>query len=307
MDVSVIIVNYNTKNLTLACINSIFEKTSGLKFEVILVDNGSNDGSQELFCSDQRIKYIYSETNLGFGRANNLGYEKALGDYLFLLNSDTYLVNNAIYLLWRQMKDAQNRLRTQKVACAGCMLTDVYGNVVHSYAHFPSMWQSFCGATIYPMLWKLHIISCLPNTSNYVTEFQKDLFFDVDYITGADLMVQRCVADELGLFDPDFFMYSEETEMQYRYMKAGYRRLVFFEPQIVHLEGKSNRKTSPSRATQAMRSELLYFKKTSSSIQYIIFSFFYKLGHVLTCLITFPFMTGEFKEKLKHILDVMKN
>lgn len=306
MDVSIIIVNYNTKDLTLACINSIFEKTEGLQFEVILVDNGSNDGSQKLFCKDERISYIYNENNLGFGRANNLGYKRAKGDYLFFLNSDTYLVNNAIFLLWRRMRDVQDTSYTQKVACAGCMLTDTYGDIVHSYAHFPSIWQSFLSATIYPLLWKLHIISHLPSTSNYDFKVLKGIFFDVDYITGADLMVQRSVADELGLFDPDFFMYFEETEMQHRYMKAGYRRLIFIEPQVVHLEGKSNSKTSPSRTTQAIRSELLYFMKTCSPIQYGIFSFLLKMGHVLTCLISFPFMTGNYKEKVRHMIDVVE-
>ena len=100
MDVSVIIVNYNTKKLTKNCIDSIFQNTKDVKFEVILVDNASTDGSKEFFEQDNRIKYIYSTTNLGFGKANNLGYKEASGKYLFLLNSDTLLLNNAIDLFY---------------------------------------------------------------------------------------------------------------------------------------------------------------------------------------------------------------
>lgn len=306
MDVSIIIVNYNTKSLTSNCIDSIFEQTKGIQFEVILVDNGSKDGSRELFSRDKRLIYIYSEDNLGFGRANNLGYEKAQGEYLFLLNSDTYLVNNAIYLLWKQLKDLSRDSAEGVVACAGCMLTDEYGDVVHSYAHFPTMWHSFMGATVYPVLWKLHIISSLPTTSNYDFDNQKGDYFDVDYITGADLMVQKSVADELILFDPEFFMYSEETEMQHRYMKAGYRRIICLGPQIVHLEGQSNRKASPARATQAMRSLFLYYKKTGAPLSYILFSLFFKLGHMLTCLVSFPFMNGDFKDKVNHIWEIIR-
>ena len=85
MDVSIIIVNYNTKQLTLDCINSVFDQTKDVSFEIILVDNASVDGSKELFEKDSRIKYIYSNQNVGFGRANNIGFEQAKGKYVFLL------------------------------------------------------------------------------------------------------------------------------------------------------------------------------------------------------------------------------
>ena len=96
MDVSIIIVNYNTLKVTAQCLDSIFRLTYGLSFEVILVDNASTDGSKEIFSQDKRIKYIYSDRNLGFGRANNLGFQTAAGEYIFLLNSDTILLNNAV-------------------------------------------------------------------------------------------------------------------------------------------------------------------------------------------------------------------
>mgnify|MGYP001540893004 CR=1 FL=1 len=87
MDVSVIIVNYNTQGLTSDCIESIIAQTSAVEYEIILVDNASTDGSKEVFAQDKRIKYIYSDQNLGFGRANNLGIREAKGRYLFFLNS----------------------------------------------------------------------------------------------------------------------------------------------------------------------------------------------------------------------------
>lgn len=96
MDVSVIIVTYNTLALTRDCIDSIFRHTANVQFEVIVVDNASEDGSYDYFSKDRRIIYVYSQENMGFGRANNLGLEYASGEYIFLLNSDTYLKNNAI-------------------------------------------------------------------------------------------------------------------------------------------------------------------------------------------------------------------
>lgn len=300
MDVSVIIVNYNTLALTQQCLDSVFEKTKDLSFEVILVDNGSTDGSQEVFSKDDRITYIYSEENLGFGKANNLGYEHATGKYLFLLNSDTYLVNNAIRLLWEKMERLSKDDRGT-VACMGCMLKDGNGEIIHSYARFPTKSHLFLEATLYPVLWKLHFIPQMPTTSNYGFEEANDSSFDVDYITGADLMVRKEVADHLGLFDPDFFMYSEETELQYRYMKMGYRRVICQGPLIVHLEGGSNKQMSPYRTTIVMKSKLLYIKKTSAFIPYVVFSFMTRICHFLIYLLTFPFQSGDAKGKVTHL------
>lgn len=306
MDVSIIIVNYNTLKMTQACIDSVFDKTTGVEFEVILVDNGSTDGSKELFENDSRITYIYSKENLGFGRANNMGYEKAKGNYLFLLNSDTYLVNNAIYMLWEKLECFRKNKTTQNIACVGTMLLDNNGKTIHSYARFPRMWQLLLGASAYPVLWKLHILKEFPNTSNYGYEKGSKEWFDVEYITGADLMVRKNVADKFGLFDSDFFMYSEETEMQYRYTKAGLRSVICEGPKIVHLEGMSNRNYSPQRTTMVMRSYFLFFRKTSPATYYHLFRPVYKLLYIGTILLTFPFVHGRPDEKLWHILEVLK-
>ena len=102
MDVSVIIVNYNTLELTKNTIESVFEKTIEVSYEIILVDNASTDGSVEFFENNYKDKIILikNNENLGFGRANNKGIEIAKGKYIFLLNSDTLLINNAIKILF---------------------------------------------------------------------------------------------------------------------------------------------------------------------------------------------------------------
>ncbi len=304
MDVSIIIVNYNTLKMTQECIDSVFEKTSGLDFEVILVDNGSTDGSREHFSKDSRIRYIYSEKNLGFGRANNIGYAQAKGKYLFLLNSDTYLLNNAVYLLWRGFEDANEE--KGDVACAGTMLLNKDGKIAHSYAKFPSKYRSILCASIYLILWKLHLLKAMPSTNNYhYDKFKENKSFDVDYITGADLMVRRDIADKYGLFDTDFFMYCEETEMEYRFMKHGLRRIIVQGIDIVHLEGKSNAKHSPKRTTMVMKSHFLYFEKTCRPIVYTIYRLVYKFAYISTYLLCFPFVHGENREKWEHVVDVI--
>ena len=96
MDVSIIIVTYNTCQMTGECIDSIIEHTRDVDYEIIVVDNASRDASKQTFSHDSRLTYIYNEENIGFGRANNIGAREAKGDYLFLLNSDTLLTNNAV-------------------------------------------------------------------------------------------------------------------------------------------------------------------------------------------------------------------
>ena len=130
-EVSVIIVNYNTISLTKQCIVSIFRYTTGISFEVILVDNGSSHGSAELFSKDERIVFIPSSENIGFGRANNLAFLKSSGKYIFLLNSDTYLKNNAIGLFFDYAEHASS-----DNACLGSLLLDSKDCIVHSYGNF---------------------------------------------------------------------------------------------------------------------------------------------------------------------------
>ena len=132
MDVSIIIVNYNTKELTAACINSIFQYTEGVEFEVILVDNASTDSSKAVFSQDPRVRYIYSDRNLGFGRANNLGIREATGRYLFFLNSDTILLNNAVKYFF----DFCEKNPEHKIGALGAVLKDRNLRNIHSYGRF---------------------------------------------------------------------------------------------------------------------------------------------------------------------------
>ena len=253
MDVSIIIVNYNTRQMTEECINSIFQKTTGIDFEVILVDNASTDGSQEHFSHRKDITYIYSEENLGFGRANNLGYRYATGRHVFLLNSDTLLLNNAVSLLSHYLDS--NQAQQDKVGCVGCQLVDSNNKPTWSGGTFPSIgmfWQHIMQYTF----WELYHPTQETKPYNQIT--------DVDYITGADLLIRREVIEECGLFDADFFMYYEETEMQFRYNRAGFRRRIIIEPKIKHLVGGSYKRQGHSLRgiIRSLPSRYIYCRKT---------------------------------------------
>lgn len=227
MQVSIIIVNYNTLELTKNTISSILSETKKIKYEIILVDNNSQDGSVEFFSNDyykKKIKFIKNNENLGFGKANNIGINIAKGKYLFLLNSDTLLLNNVVKILYKFME------KNPKIGISGGNIYDVNRLPAHSYSKFPD--YKFDLYEIYKKL--------------YLKFFKKRLDFNysdipkkVGYITGADMFIRKELVDKIGNFDPEFFMYFEETELTWRAKKIGYEIYSVPEAKIIHLEGKS--------------------------------------------------------------------
>lgn len=221
MDVSIIIVNYNTEKLILDCIDSIYEKTEGLEFEVIVVDNDSPD-KPDILRNDKRIKFIQSETNLGFGKANNLGAAYAGGKYLFCLNPDTLLINNAVKVLYDFMESHPE--------CGVCGSNLYHEDMTpgHSYEMLePGILQEFVNSrnSTYRRF----------NEDFNPTEMPKK----VSHVVGAALMISKVLFDETGGFDKDFFMYLEETYLCYQVKKRGYGIYNVPSSKIIHLEGKS--------------------------------------------------------------------
>lgn len=292
MDVSIIIVNYNTCKVTQDCIDSIFEYTKNINFEVILVDNNSKDQSKSIFSKDQRITYLYQDNNWGFGKANNIGLEHSKGKYIFLLNSDTLLRSNAIKEFFDFMENSSN-----KIACTGTILKDINENIIHSYGNFPSIWTGLCHFTLLGSIVKYLPTSIYPRKINKI----------VDYITGADLFIRKNVALRYGLFDSDFFMYYEETELQYRYMKNGYKSVIFDTPQIIHLENYSvNKFTNKNRLKKILiffTSYCLYLKKTTGYFSYVLFKLLYSLI-CITWLLNYKYTLKERFYYIKTTLSI---
>ena len=263
MNVSVIIVNYNTLHVLKPCLNSIIEQTIGIDYEIIVVDNGSTDGSIEALSADSRITLIPTGENLGFGKANNKGLEQAKGEYIFFLNSDTLLKNNAIKMLYDFAKQHQGEL-----GALGCILEDRQGNRIHSYGQFPKMADDFQKFLWIPILKGLHLYH--QPAIEYPEQWMK-----VDYVTGADLFVSRQVLDTCGAFHPAFFMYYEESEMQNRFHLHGYDNVILNSPQIVHLEGEGGKTGNKSKfirdTYRQERSLFIYFKLTEPRWKYYLY------------------------------------
>lgn len=226
MDVSIIIVNYNTKELLADAIESVKTKTININFEIIVVDNASKDDSVSYIHKRfQDVKVIVSEENLGFGKANNLGAKMAKGKYLFLLNSDTLMINNAVKILFDFL---ENNIDKQ---------IGIVGGNLYTY----NMKENFSYSTYLPTLmshlfYRLYISSLLSNeTFNKTGQSKK-----VGQIIGADLMISKELYNKVGGFDPFYFMYVEDTDLQRRVTDLGYHIYSVPDAKIIHLQGASS-------------------------------------------------------------------
>lgn len=256
MDVSIIIVSYNTKNLLSDCIRSVMEKTEGVDYEIIVVDNDSADGTMAMLEEEfPEVKAIASGSNLGFGRANNIGMQAAAGKYLFLLNSDTLLNNNAVKIFFDKAEDLKSGGR--KIGTLGSILRAPSGKTCHSYGYFLTPGRELKEVMAKYLRW-------MKDPEN--TEPKEILDTKaVDYVTGADMFVPKKVFEETGGFDPDFFMYCEEVDWQKRMAELGFERLIINGPEIAHLEGGSDKSEdsiwSVRRLSRLYASKCLYRKK----------------------------------------------
>lgn len=298
IDVSIIIVTYNTLKMTKECIDSVVSMTQGISYEIILVDNQSQDGSKEFFSKDSRIKYIYSKENLGFGKANNLGAKYSQGKYLFLLNSDTLLENNAVKIFFDYMEQASS-----DVACCGCMLKDSDGNTIHSYGSRHTYLNSIYEWIFFPVI---HTIGLQKELKKYFNPNVSTFPLEVGFVTGADVFLRRSVYAKYGLFNSDFFMYYEDAEMERRWQKAGYKNMIINGPSIIHLVGGSDRKRALNRSVMVMNSMFLYFKNDRGRSSSKVYKNIFKLLYLFSFFLEIPFQKGTFSEKIQHIKDVAK-
>lgn len=259
MDVSIILVNYNTKELTRDCLKSILDKTQGLNSEIFVVDNASSDGSCEMIEQEfSQIKLIKNSQNLGFGKANNIAIKQSNAKYIFLLNTDTILLNNAVKMFFDFMEKPEN----SKVGCCGGNLYNQDMSYQHTYSNFPTFKK-----IIFEELW-LHKVFKTYYRKNINIEDNKPLeeVKDVGFIVGASLFLRKEALDKVGCFDEDFFFYGEETELIFRLIKNGYRATMIPETKIIHLGGASTSKTRLEKIIALRKSENLYFIKSYGKV-----------------------------------------
>lgn len=282
-DVSVIFVNYKTKDLTINAIKSVIEKTEGLNYEIFVVDNNSQDGSAEAIEKEfPDIKVIKNPENKGFGSANNIAIKQSKGKYVLCLNTDTLLVNNAIKIMFDFMEN------NPKTGICGGILYNSNMQITNSAGPFPCL---------YLLLWKLGLRNIFKKHYNYISG-NNCIPEKVDFIVGADIMFRKSVLDDIGLFDENYFMFFEESDLCYRAKKANYDIKLVKDAKIIHLEGKST-KNLLQKKKMFKKSEFYYFRKHYPD-KYI----FVKLLYILIFIFQTYIMRAEYG---KGILEFILN
>ena len=215
MDLTIIILNYNTKDLLRKCLKSVFASHTNFQFEVLVSDNESQDGSQEMIGAEfPEVKLIENNANLGFSKGNNAALRLAQGRYSLLLNSDTEVKSNTFDLSIRYMN------LHAEAGAMGCKVLLPNGELDEACRRkFPSRRNAFFRLFGYRQF------------SNYNITRPIDQETEVDSVMGAYLMIRKSVMDQIGLLDEDFFMYGEDLDWCWRVKEAGYK--VMYYPQVV--------------------------------------------------------------------------
>jgi GT2 family glycosyltransferase len=250
MDLSVIIVSWNTRKLLENCLKSIYEKTRQFEFEIIVVDNASQDGSAEMIRTKfPECKLVESKNNLGFSKANNLGIGQADGKYLLFLNPDTQLKTSALDGMINFLE------RSPEYGAVGCKLLNSDASIQFTCAReFPTPFREFC---FLAMLDRFFPGSKVFSTTE-MRYWNHQHSRDIDCLSGACIMTRKKIADQLGGLSEKYFMYAEDVELCYRIRKAGWLIYYLGSEEIYHFSGSSSSQRKERSFSAVMQREANY-------------------------------------------------
>ena len=250
--VSVVIVSFNTRELLDRCLESIYHCTDHVEYEIFVVDNASVDGSKRYITEKFRdVKWIDSGENLGFGRANNLCANLVNGRYVLFLNPDTVLLNNAIKFL----SDCLDRNRKVWI-CGGALYDQNIKPATSFYQIMPGLLSEVDGGI-------RGIYSRIKYGNGVRFNYSRQEKIIHGYISGADMMIRKDILDRVGWFDPDFFLYYEDTELVWRIKKAGGLSMSVPAAKIMHIEGGAE-SVKENTVRRMVWSKFLYYYKTNN-------------------------------------------
>lgn len=285
-EVSIIIVSYNTRELTLRCLDNLFHHTSGIDFEVIVLDNDSSDGSADAIEKKyDQVKLVRSLRNLGFAAGNNEAAKTASGKYILLLNPDTIVIKNAVKKLFDFAI-----ANPQAGAWGGvCILPN--GNIDPGCRQVtPTLARKF-----------KHLFSM---AKKEVERMHRDEDFSgqVDVLSGAFMMLSMDLWRQLGGFDELFRLYSEETDLCHRIRNAGYKIMMSGRSRIIH-ETSSGDPDDPKRAVFMTRGDMQFFRKHYSApaaLLAAVLTWLHGFGRLVGAYLFLPFVGSRKSNSLRR-------
>lgn len=249
-DLSVVLVCWNNKDYLEPCLQSLYKANLGFKFDVIVVDNGSTDGSQAMLADKYpNVRILQNNGNVGLSKASNQGIEATHGKYILLLNNDTIVNGSALDSLFQFLE------KHPDTGAVGGKLLNPDGSFQSGYANFSSLIEEFMVATGLGYFLR----------EGYPLNHDSDQYVEAGWMSSACLLLRRSALDQIGLLDEEYFIYGDEVDLQYRLHRAGWKVQYLPDATIIHYGGRSMNRWR--RRKMVYRGKLLFYQKNYSSIK----------------------------------------
>ncbi|UCF26759.1 MAG: glycosyltransferase family 2 protein [Chloroflexota bacterium] len=279
MDLSVIIVNWNTKNLLVECIDSIYTAPPNSEFDIWVVDNSSTDGSPEIIRNRYpEVNLIVNKENIGFAKANNQAFNQCRGKYILLLNPDTVVKPEAIEKLCRFL----NQL--PEVGMVGPRLINADKTLQISAFPIPTLSKEF---------WRLfHLDVFVPYGKYPMKDWDVDTAREVDTLLGACMLIRREALGKSNLFDEEYFIYSEEVDLCARLKKGSWHLYWLPSAVVIHYGSQSTQQVAEDMFLKLYAGKILYFRKHRSKFAVLVYKIILFLATISRLVLT-PFALIE--------------
>jgi len=289
MDLSIIIVNWNSKEFLRKCLASIEAQTHGITYEIIVIDSGSFDGCDQMLreCYPN-VRFMQSESNVGFARANNIAFRASGGDVVLFLNPDTELMGPAIsIMLWhlRALPDA---------GAVGCRLLNADGSLQDTCIQvFPTILSQFLNSELlrraFPK-WSIWGMTALFGATHQPAK--------VEAISGACIMLRRTIFEQIGLFSEEYFMYAEDLDLCYKACRGGYANYYVPDATVLHFGGGSSNKSFSEFSVVMMRESIWRFLSSTRGslygLAYRASTFILAVIRLTILVVLWPLQTMQF-------------
>lgn len=254
MDLSIVIVSYNTVDVLRDCLSSVIQNTENIEYEIWVVDNQSKDGSADMVESEfPQVKLIRNSINGGFSQANNLAIRQCMeSKYVLILNPDTIVPKGTLVECVDFME------KDKEIGCLGCKVVKVNGTLDKACKRgFPSPWNSLC--------YLMKLDKLFPNNKKFggynATFIHEDEESEIDSLVGAFMMLRKEAIEQVGLLDETFFMYGEDIDWCYRIKQAGWKNYYHPKVNIIHYKGESSKKQSTRMIGEFHKSMFIFYNK----------------------------------------------
>lgn len=299
IDLSIVIVSYNTMEMTRDCLKSVYCNTGALSCEVIVVDNNSQDGSLDMIVREfPDVILIANNANLGFAAANNQGFVVAKGEFLLMLNSDTIIIGNVLE------KSVEFLKISQQIGAMGCQVLNTDGSIQPTCSGFPTLFR------LAVMTLALDRIPGFSFLDTYLLRhWKRNNEREVEVISGCYLMFRKTVLEQVGPLDERFFFFAEETDWCRRVREAGWK--LYFSPvgQIVHHGGGSVKKLSYKRDVMLTAATVRLHRKYGGMLSALMVYFVLMFFNVSRLLVWEVYSVKSKKHscKAEHFRNVVKS